>query len=88
MWSEQLEGVFDDVAAERARQDELHGGFGVEGSILPGADVGMKLAVLMEEVGEVAHAINERHGWVDLEAELLQVAAVAVAWVEFERMKS
>jgi NTP pyrophosphatase (non-canonical NTP hydrolase) len=43
-----------------------------------------KLAVLLEEVGEVAHALNEE--WIGYEAnlreELLHVAAVAVAWAE------
>lgn len=40
---------------------------------------GERLAVLAEEVGEVARAMQ---GDGDLEEELIQVAAVAVAWVE------
>ena len=38
-----------------------------------------KLAVLTEEVGEVARALLDG---TDLRAELVQVAAVAVAWLE------
>lgn len=56
----------------------------------PGTPNGVRLAVLMEEVGEVARAMNEAtlgnttpskylH---DLQDELVQVASVAVAWAE------
>ncbi len=38
-----------------------------------------KLAVLVEEVGEVARALNDR---TELVEELIQVAAVALAWIE------
>ncbi len=47
----------------------------------------LKLAVLLEEIGEVARAIREemfnlsREGH-DLRTELVKVAAVAVAWLE------
>lgn len=44
-------------------------------------DDGIKLAVLTEEVGEVARAYLE-HDPAQLRAELIQVAAVAVAWLE------
>ena len=40
-----------------------------------------RLAVLTEEVGEVAHALNENDPD-ELRRELLQVAACAVAWLE------
>lgn len=43
---------------------------------------GVKLAVLTEEVGEVARGLLDRAALLDLKAELVQVAAVAVAWVE------
>lgn len=43
---------------------------------------GDKLAILVEEVGEVAKALNEGVTIKELRAELVQVAAVAVAWVE------
>lgn len=57
----------------------------------PGVANGLKLMPLMEECGEVAHAIrveegfavagntHEQHG---LKQELVQVAACAVAWLE------
>jgi hypothetical protein len=41
----------------------------------------VKIAVLSEEVGEVARAVLERDS-VAIEKELTQVAAVAVAWLE------
>jgi hypothetical protein len=42
----------------------------------------VKFAVLAEELGEVARAINEGHDAAELRGELVQVAAVATAWVE------
>lgn len=39
----------------------------------------VKVAVLLEEAGEVARAVLDRNGIRD---ELVQVAAVAVAWLE------
>lgn len=43
-----------------------------------------KLRVLMEEVGEVAEALDPKDANTkrDLRAELTQVAAVAIAWLE------
>lgn len=76
------------VAVERARQEELWPGQTCSG-VLPHA---AKLAVLLEEVGEVAHelteALNDSPGGIEapdlesLRTELVQVAAVATAWVE------
>lgn len=40
-----------------------------------------KLVILVEEVGEVARAIQSGD-WVNLRDELVQVAAVACAWAE------
>jgi NTP pyrophosphatase (non-canonical NTP hydrolase) len=64
------------VAAERVRQDERHGrpherGYSDE----------TWLRVLVEEVGEVARAINDGDG-AGLKLELVQVAAVAAAFLE------
>jgi len=39
-------------------------------------------AILGEEVGEAARAILDHEGKARLQAELIQVAAVAVAWIE------
>ena len=64
------------VRAERARQDARYG---------PAADRGYSpyqwLAVLTEEVGEVAKAINDCDT-VNLQEELVHVAAVAIAFTE------
>jgi len=58
---------------ERKRQNKLHPNFGKTDS--------EKLMILVEEVGEVAKAIQE--GDVDnLKEELVQVAAVAQRWLE------
>lgn len=43
---------------------------------------GEKLAVLVEEVGEVAKALNELESKERLRAELVQIAAVACSWGE------
>ena len=84
-----ISNTLDDVLLERIRQEKLK----AEGRFAyTCADQEMhpceKLAVLSEEVGEVARALlelmrlaNDTHG-MDLRAELIQVAAVAVAWVE------
>jgi len=62
------------ISMERDRQVELWG----EGSFEP--DV--RLAILIEEVGEVGKAINESEGDVRLLEEVVQVAAVALRWAE------
>jgi len=41
-----------------------------------------KLPILIEEVGEVGHAINEHMPPTELYKELIQVAACAIAWAE------
>lgn len=75
------------VIAERARQEVLWPGTTCAGQLSHGA----KLAILLEEVGEVAHELTEAMnatGFMEeadidkLRTELVQVAAVAVAWVE------
>jgi len=42
----------------------------------------LRLAALMEEVGEVARAIHDGANSIVIGDELLQVGAVAVAWLE------
>lgn len=81
--------VLSDVATERRRQFALQaaGRFRDTPSDRAMPDVS-RLASLVEEVGEVARALQELHGAVsdthgaDLRKELLQVAALAVAWVQ------
>ena len=81
--------IFEAINVERDRQDDK---FGFDPpSILPGEDEWRKLAVLAEEFGEVANALLETDFGNDTQAhveeELIQVAAVAVAWVEFNRKR-
>lgn len=79
---------------ERERQDAKFGGRENPGAILPRVNTVeaqyAKLGVLMEEVGEVARAALEADfagasgqlRFAHLQEELVQVAAVAVAWLE------
>lgn len=76
-----LEVVLHDVAHERHRQDQR---FGAERNLHPG----LWFAVLSEEVGEVAeHVIGSFVGrgmpLAEVREELVQVAAVAVAFAEW-----
>lgn len=71
------------IDAERVRQAALWGGAHAWGSgdcssteVAPTA----KVAILSEECGEVARAVLD--GGEGLEEELVQVAAVCVAWLE------
>jgi NTP pyrophosphatase (non-canonical NTP hydrolase) len=66
----ELEEILYAIAAERERQDTLHPNTHSEPHLL---------AVLMEEVGEVAKAMQEDS---NITEELIQVAAVAVRWLE------
>lgn len=74
-----------DVSAERDRQEVLW-----PGSSCASLDMspGQKLAILTEEVGEVAKEMNDACNEgraIDAQAmrtELIQVAAVTVAWAE------
>ena len=81
--------IHEEISDERARQQRLR----AEGKFthspsdadMPDAE---RLAILVEEVGEAAEAVIERLGYIgkpkgtDLRKELIQVAAVAVAWIE------
>lgn len=86
-----LAGVLVDVVKERHRQDAKFGWIGAETSIMPGDNEWQKYAVLGEEVGEIANALLERSLGNDtiehIEEEIIQVAAVAVAWVQGAREK-
>jgi Lar family restriction alleviation protein len=80
-WNHRLSigsAVFADIAAERERQNATF-----PHSNIPywKDDEGIKFTVLVEEVGEVARARLE-HDRPGLRHELVQVAAVAVAWIE------
>lgn len=77
--------VYDDIRAERERAHEKHRETSME--VQP-PDALLRLAILMEEVGEVAEEFNEarhRGGPVDLAAlrkELIQVGAMAASWAD------
>lgn len=83
---ESLKTSADWVIHEVERQDNLAraGKFGGT-HILPGGPNADRLGVLVEEVGEVAEALNElrmgRGSINDLEDELRQTAACALAWM-------
>lgn len=74
--------VIADVLLERQRQEDLHAPDTCANPAMPDA---AKLAVLIEEVGEAAAAMNDapavpmEH---NLRTELIHVAAVAIAWAE------
>lgn len=74
--------IFAAIAAERSRQERLKeaGKFPFTcADEAPSDD--HNLRVLVEEVGEVARACDPANED-DLRSELIQVAAVAVAWLE------
>lgn len=76
--------VLADVVNERERQERK---FGPDRTCASPRMTNLEcLAVLAEEFGEVSRAVCEREwggkGLDELRAELIQVAAVAVAWVE------
>lgn len=80
--------IVADIEAERGAQDDRWGAWSAGGDQMSHPE---KYAVLGEEVGEVGEAVVQqiadrrfRRGQhaEDLRAELIQVAAVAVAWVE------
>lgn len=66
------------VFAEVLRAQAKHGD---RTPVNPQIGWGAKLAILVEEVGEVATATS-RGDAVELRAELIQVAAMAAAWIE------
>lgn len=83
--------VLFDVHAERRRQDALRDS-GRFAATLADRDtllLGEKLACITEEVGEAARCVlsmcglvQEELGAADLRKELVQVAALACAWIE------
>ncbi|HRN29059.1 MAG TPA: hypothetical protein PK890_05095 [Terrimesophilobacter sp.] len=77
-----LERIWQDILYERVRQENIHGGSLTRAVI--DDDYGFALAVLTEEVGEVAQALLAPLASDDgnVREELIQVAAVAVAWLQ------
>jgi hypothetical protein len=70
------------TVAEMKRAHEKHG---PDSMLSPGKDRGTRLAILMEEVGEVARAMTYDEGDDEnLHDELVQVAAMALSWLHAE----
>jgi NTP pyrophosphatase (non-canonical NTP hydrolase) len=82
---ETLVPVISDVINERVRQNALWG--------FQQNEPGIWLAIFMEEVGEVAQALQQNKSWFkgsdsdDLYTELIHAAAVAIQWAEFIKKK-
>lgn len=78
--------IYAAVRAERQRQDRLKAEGRIRATCADAIPSTVKLAALMEEVGEAARAILGAEGWSrdgdDLRKELVQVAAICVAWLE------
>lgn len=78
--------IWGDILSERYRQDDLKRAGKIMATCADPIDEAVKLAALTEEVGEVARAVMARGGWSgeadNLREELVQVAAICVAWLE------
>lgn len=75
--------ILERVDAERERAEVLRAGGLLEWTAAdPACPDLLRLAALVEEVGEVARAVHDGDGLTALRDELVQVAAVAVAWCE------
>jgi hypothetical protein len=76
--------TLDAIAAEYIRAHVKHGGHTPKSQHMSD---GERLAILGEEFGEVCRALTYDNGNPDkLVAELIQVAAMAAAWVEYAEM--
>lgn len=71
--------VWTEVLAERVRAHRKHGDDSIESSAVGDAPM---LAILVEEVGEVAHALTYDGPTEGLASELIQVMAVCSAWLD------
>lgn len=75
--------ILEDILDERAHQEALcHEGKFPMTCANPGMSNDAAYRILGEEVGEVAKALNENAPVAELRAELIQVAATAMSWVE------
>ena len=70
------------IQAEATRAHHKHGEYSMLGTRYSSGD---RLAILVEEVGEVAHELTYDQGGRrdELVKELIQVAAMAATWAEF-----
>jgi hypothetical protein len=78
--------IYGLIDLERLRQGQLKLAGKIMATCADPIDEAVKLAALTEEVGEVARAVMARGGWSveedNLREELVQVAAICVAWLE------
>ena len=78
--------IWGAILTERYRQNELKAAGKIMATCADPIDETVKLAALTEEVGEAARAVMARGGWSgeadNLREELVQVAAICVAWLE------
>lgn len=80
--------ILSDVMDERLRQDKLKAEGRFTHTCADAISNPSRLAVLVEEVGEVARSVVENEGLAndrhhkELRKELIQVMAVCLAWVE------
>lgn len=82
---ERMRKVLSDIKDERYRQIRKWGGRDGDGVENPSQSNYVRLRVLAEEFGEVAEAMGrpeDGNGKGDLRTELVQTAAVCVAWLE------
>lgn len=71
--------VWDAICGEMTDAQLTYGSAWIGGDVLDAAE---RLAVLMEEVGEVAREVLAVNRPQHIRDELIQVAACAVAWIE------
>lgn len=74
-----MSDIWDEVKHERERAHAKHGDKSMEA--LAPTDYA-RLVILVEEVGEVAHALTYDGDLANLRAELIQVSAMAGAWAD------
>jgi NTP pyrophosphatase (non-canonical NTP hydrolase) len=72
-------GVWNEVIAERVRAHYKHGDESIESFSVGDASM---FTILVEEIGEVAHAMTYDGPIEDLPSELIQVMAVCSAWLD------
>lgn len=73
------ERTLQEINLERERQDRLFGNENRKHSDLKW------LAIATEELGEIAQGINDSKSDIAIEEEIIQVAAVCVAWLDQRR---
>lgn len=76
--TDKREQVYQDIDAERIRQTEIHGDRTCDNM----QDMRDFFIVLSEEVGEVARGIWENETQEEINEEVVQIAAVCVAFLE------